>query len=160
MVPVPRGTDSGIGGDRPVSVSEPLEFLRATTYKQREVCQTLADVIGGEAAPKDVIEACQFLTVELILHLADEAENMVPMLRARCKPHDNIEPVLEDLSREHGRIKALGLKVSRALMSQVASALRANPQKHYVPRPLSCSRNFAVFRLLKMVLSCRWRVSG
>ncbi len=129
MVPAPRGTDSGLNNEGAVSVSEPLDFLRATTYKQREVCQVLSNIAEGEVVANEVIDACQFLTVELILHLSDEAEDMVPMLRERCKPHDNIEPILEDVSKEHGLIRSLGLKLSRGLMAQVASNPNRKPSK-------------------------------
>jgi len=103
-----------------VSVSQPLEFLRATTYRQRKVCQVLEDVTDGGASAEDIIEACQFLSVELFLHLFDESEDVVPLLRERCKKDDNIEVVLADILKEHALIKSLGLKVSKALMSQVA----------------------------------------
>ena len=119
MVPNRKDNEKDLIGHK-VTVSEPLDFLRSITYQQREVSLILEAVVDGKAMPEAVIDACQFLSVELFLHLHDESEDVVPMLRARCKPDDNIEPVIQDLSQEHSAIKLLSLKVSKTLMSQVA----------------------------------------
>ncbi len=129
MAPVSRKPDVKPLVGRSVSVDEPLEFLRAAAYKQRQVCQTLEAVTKGDADKNDIIDASQFLAVELVLHLLDEAEDVAPLLRERCKPEDNIGLVLEDFEKEQELVRALGLKVSRALMAQMARSPKTKPTK-------------------------------
>ncbi len=129
MAPVSRKPNLKPYKERPVSVDQPLEFLRATTYRQRQVCLTLEAVTRGDASKTDIIEACQFLAVELVLHHFDETEDVVPLLRERCKSEDNIEPVLADLDVDQGLVRSLGLKVSRALMAQMSRSRKSKPTK-------------------------------
>lgn len=97
---------------------EPIEFIRADHYRQRQVCAVLDD-IARHAEPENESEAARlvlnYLERQLPLHIADEEQDLFDRLRARCLPEDNIEDVLGNLHGEHARDEQLAQGLLAAL---------------------------------------------
>lgn len=80
----------------------PLDWFFAEHYRHRQLCQLVdevaaATVFDGERISRIV----DFLRHDLPLHIIDEEEDLFPLLRRRCLPEDDLEPVLGMLSAEH-----------------------------------------------------------
>jgi hemerythrin-like domain-containing protein len=97
---------------------EPLEFIRADHYRQRQVCAVLDD-IARHAAPESEREAARlaldYLERQLPLHIADEEQDLFDRLRACCLPEDGIEDMLHMLHGEHAREDRLAQELLPAL---------------------------------------------
>lgn len=106
------------GGDG-VTLDEPLEFLRASTYRQRQVCLTIERFAAGEAQSGEIIAASEYLSVEYPLHLFDMAEDLLALLSARCKPTDNIAPIVEELAETQKTVRVLAAKTVKVLVAQL-----------------------------------------
>jgi len=112
-----------------VSVDEPLEFLRANTYQLRQVCLTIEGFVAGEAPADKVIAACQYLSVEYPLHLFDVTDDLAPLLQDRCKPSDNIGPVLDELGEVQKVVRPLAAKTVKALLGYLEHMSEDEPTK-------------------------------
>jgi hemerythrin-like domain-containing protein len=102
----------------------PLDFIHDTHLQEREVCAMLDRMAVSACAPADhAMRAVEFLSDELPAHIADEEEDLFPLLRRRCDPDDEIDRVLARLQGGHRdaalnapRIVAHLLAVSNAAM--------------------------------------------
>jgi len=112
-----------------VSVDEPLEFLRGSTYRQRQVCLTIEQFLTGDAPANEIIAACEYLSVVYPLHLFDLVDDLLPLLRDRCKPSDNILPVLEELAEAQKTVRALAAKTVKALVDHLERQSEGGPSK-------------------------------
>lgn len=110
-------------------VDEPLDFLRGDTFRQRRVCQTIDHFMTGEAPANEIIAACEYLSVDYPLHQFDVADDLVPLLRDRCKPSDNIMPVLEELAEAQKTVRSLAVKTVKALVGQLERRSEGGPSK-------------------------------
>ncbi len=82
----------------------PLEFLHAEHDHQRIKCaalERLAKDATYAGAREDAKLVLDYLRDELAFHLADEEEDLFPMLRRRALPDDGIEEALALLEHEH-----------------------------------------------------------
>ena len=61
----------------------------------------------------------KFLDFEIPLHIIDEERDLFPLLRRRCKPDDNMDQILTDLSADH----AIDLQNCEKLTSFLDQAL-------------------------------------
>jgi hemerythrin-like domain-containing protein len=92
---------------------EPVDYLQAEHYRQRTVCKFLADIAlePRAAAAKQMATVLGYLERDLPRHVADEEEDLFPMLRVRCRPEDNVEGLLHLLREEHVREQELSAAV-------------------------------------------------
>jgi hemerythrin-like domain-containing protein len=82
----------------------PLEFIFAEHDRQRIACaalERLADDLDAADARDNAAFVLGYLEVDLPLHIADEEEDLFPLLRARCLADDRIEAMLVLLRDEH-----------------------------------------------------------
>lgn len=80
----------------------PLDYVLAEHIRQRALCWLLDYIASDEARTQNcVIAVTRFLRNDLNLHVADEEEDLFPLLRRRAEPDDRIDDVLRQLSREH-----------------------------------------------------------
>lgn len=108
----------------PDLLSEPLEFLFAEHYRQRAVLnhlERLAAEPSREARSKIARMVLRFLQVDLVHHVADEEEDLFPLMRARCEPNDGIETVFKVLAAEHAADAALVADVAVGLQAVIAA---------------------------------------
>jgi hemerythrin-like domain-containing protein len=83
---------------------EPFEALSREHQRQRWLCDLLVRLAhnprhGAEAG--DIEAACDYLARDLSLHIADEQDTLVPLLRLRATEQDNIAAVAAILIDGH-----------------------------------------------------------
>jgi hemerythrin-like domain-containing protein len=97
------------------ALGNPLELLAADHLRQRALCELLEHVAAAERPDPEAVEQIRaWLREELPAHIADEEEDLFPLLRARAAPEDEIDSALDALSRDH-----------RATAAALAAALEA-----------------------------------
>ena len=82
----------------------PLEFIFAEHDRQRIVCAVLERLAGDLAAAdaqENAAHVLGHLENELPLHIADEEQDLFPMLWQRCLAEDGIDEMLSLLQEEH-----------------------------------------------------------
>ncbi len=82
----------------------PIEFLFKEHDRQRVICaalELLADACTADRAPENAALVLGYLEHEMPLHIADEEEDLFPLLTRRCAPEDEIEEFVALLSSEH-----------------------------------------------------------
>jgi iron-sulfur cluster repair protein YtfE (RIC family) len=95
-------------GERPVSPSDPIEFLLAEHLNHRRMCIALeALAVSKDFDASRITAMLDFIRFDLTLHVIDEEEDVFPLLRRRCLPEDEVEAVLDRLGAEHAEDKAL-----------------------------------------------------
>ena len=82
----------------------PIEFLFNEHDRQRVICATLellAHDCAADDAPENAALVLDYLERALPLHIADEEEDLFPLLMRRCAPDDEIDNIVALLSSEH-----------------------------------------------------------
>lgn len=94
-----RGTPSPIN---PALLAKPLDVIHEDNLREREIC-ALLDTLSQQDTPDpgSVLRVLNFLRDDFPLHLADEAEDLFPLLRRRCAPEDQIGKAIERLTGDH-----------------------------------------------------------
>lgn len=83
-------------------LAHPLEYIFADHFRQRVLCSILDQIFDAETLDRALTQAAeQFLTKDMKHHIADEEENLFPILRLRAEPDDQIDDVLDQLCEEH-----------------------------------------------------------
>ena len=86
----------------PALIRQPLEWFTAEHYRHRQFCALMHELAADpDFDPKPVAALVDFLRHELGRHLADEEEDLFPLLRRRALPEDDIDQVLGRLTSEH-----------------------------------------------------------
>ena len=108
-------------------LQEPLTFIFADHYRQRVVCTLLEELADADrldvAKTEEIVD---YLTTDMMVHVADEEEDLFPLLRRRCAPEDEIEAVLAKLTAEHTVDGRTGRDVVDGLRGLIAT--RAPPR--------------------------------
>lgn len=90
----------------PGGFENPIDFIAEDHMREREVCAFLDRVAAADVPePTDLADAMVFLSEDLPLHLADEEEDLFPMMRRRCKPEDEIDKAMGRLISDHAHAK-------------------------------------------------------
>jgi len=86
----------------PALLENPLDFIHEDHLREREIC-ALIDALAASRTPDTKAAACisAFLRDELPLHLADEEEDLFPLLIRRCEREDEINRAIARLSGDH-----------------------------------------------------------
>ena len=111
----------------PEGIPYPIEFLFTEHDRQRVVCAALervADDCTAEDAQENAAFALNYLENELPLHIADEEEDLFPLLKRRCTADDDIDTILALLNEEHEVDRNYHLKLLEPLRS-IAAGLNA-----------------------------------
>jgi hemerythrin-like domain-containing protein len=85
-------------------LADPIEFIRFEHYRQRTLSDRLgriAEDVDGAATARDAAWILDYLDTDLPLHIADEAEDLMPLLRERCASRDHVQAICDTLDREH-----------------------------------------------------------
>ncbi|MCI2399615.1 hemerythrin domain-containing protein [Aliiroseovarius subalbicans] len=83
-------------------LGNPLEFLYLDHLQEREICAVLDRISNALAVdPDDVSDVLAFLREVLPFHLADEEEDLFPLLRKRCEAEDEIDKAIHRLLSDH-----------------------------------------------------------
>lgn len=79
-----------------------LDFIAEDHLREREICAELDRIAtSDDILIADVERSLSFLREELPLHLADEEEDLFPLMRLRCPPEDEIDKALRRLLADH-----------------------------------------------------------
>ncbi len=100
----PKTEDEPLDAPRHDSFRLPIEFLFDEHDRQRIMCATLerlADDCTGDDASDNAQFVLSYLEHDLPLHIADEEEDLFPLLKRRCEPDDELDYVLALLNEEH-----------------------------------------------------------
>lgn len=86
----------------PADFENPLNYIYEDHLHEREVCAQLDALALAQASDPNVVAAVlRFLVGDLPLHLADEEEDLFPLLRRRCEPEDEMDKVIARLTSDH-----------------------------------------------------------
>ncbi len=107
----------------PEGIPYPIEFLFTEHDRLRVVCAALervADDCTAGDARENAAFALSYLENELPLHIADEEEDLFPLLERRCDPDDEIDTILDLLNDEHEADQEYQLRLLEPLRSIAA----------------------------------------
>ena len=82
----------------------PIEYLFREHDRQRMICATLellAHDCTADSAPENAALVLGYLEHDMPLHIADEEEDLFPLLTRRCAPEDEFDEIVALLSSEH-----------------------------------------------------------
>lgn len=98
-------------------VREPIEYLFADHVRQRSLCRLLKSLAEGVDTTVEFgfADILAYLEREHSIHMADEAEELFPRLRARFKTDNELLALLKRLEAEHERDAVLGLQIADGL---------------------------------------------
>lgn len=86
------------------AIRAPLEFLTGHHDRQSAMCAGLERLARDPAAAGAAATArllLDYLKHELPLHIADEEEDLLPLMKARCTEEDGLEAVCAQIAAEH-----------------------------------------------------------
>jgi hypothetical protein len=90
---------------------EPVEYIRADHYRQRQVCALLGEM-ARHATPESEREAAgvalDYLQRQLPLHVADVEDDLLDRMRKRCLPEDAVGEVVDKLREDYARAARIG----------------------------------------------------
>lgn len=93
---------------------EPIEYIFADHYRVRVLCRMVASIVANpntmqsrSLAAKVVI----FMEVEMPRHIADEEQDLLPRLLARCAKHEDIDALDTVVRGEHEQDQELADQV-------------------------------------------------
>ena len=112
--------------------ADPIEFIRFEHYRQRTLCdrlRRLADDLGHPVAAEDAARILEYLSAELPLHVADEAEDLMPLLFERSMRREDARAIAETLDREHEADQRGTQRLFEALLSLAAGEPLADPTR-------------------------------
>ena len=96
-----------LGPTDPRLLGNPLDFLAEDHLRERQICAEMDQLGGSQRADPDLLaDILNFLIEELPMHLADEEQDLFPMMVMRCEPEDEIERVIARLQADHIHAKA------------------------------------------------------
>ena len=138
---IARPKDRGV---RKESFRHPIEFLFEEHDRQRVVCAAL-ELLANDFASADAHHNAKlvlnYLERDLPLHIADEEEDLFPLLERRCHPDDNLDDPLALLNEEH--------ETDRAYYARLLEPLRAIATGLKPTNPVSFANDakaFAIFQ--------------
>jgi hypothetical protein len=106
-----RRGDHGSPSD-PAPLGNPLDFIQEDHLREREICNLIVRIAEAEQPdPDDISVVASFFSHELPPHLADEEQGLIHLLARRCRPEDEIGPLIArlDADRREAREEMAGL---------------------------------------------------
>ncbi|GIK98927.1 MAG: hypothetical protein BroJett029_31360 [Alphaproteobacteria bacterium] len=97
---------------------EPVDFLYADHYRQRELCDLMEAKLCRDArtaVSETAALVLDFIERDLPLHIADEERELFPLLRLRCRAEDGFDALLAMLQDEHNKDDALAEELCTGL---------------------------------------------
>ncbi len=158
--PANEGAAGRFGALDPKLLCDPLAFIQSEHLRHRELCRAAEELADATAYDAGLgLEVADFLEGELAVHIADEEQDLFPLLRRRSQAGDDIDKALSLLSGEHaadsllrGRIveglrksasrrdEALGLSVKNALRTFADRERRHFTMENAIVLPVAAKR--------------------
>ena len=123
----------------------PIEYLFREHDRQRMICATLmllAHDCTADSAPENAALVLGYLEHDMPLHIADEEEDLFPLLTRRCTPEDDFEELVALLSCEHETDEKHYLALLAPLRA-IVNGLRP-------PDPVQFAADARVFAILQL----------
>lgn len=114
------------------SFGAPIDFIVVEHEHQLAVCAVLDRLLRNPrhgAHPAVVETVREYLLHDLPLHIADEEEDLFPLLRRRCPVGDDVEGIFAILHREHEIDQRLNQVVSDDLEIIISGRAFADPAR-------------------------------
>ncbi len=122
----------------------PIEFLFKEHDRLLEILATLellAHDCTADRAPENAALVLGYLEHEMPLHIADEEEDLFPLLTRRCAPEDEIDELVALLSSEHETDE----KHYLALLAPLRAIVNGRPP----PNPMQFAADARAFAVLQ-----------
>jgi iron-sulfur cluster repair protein YtfE (RIC family) len=102
-------------------LTRPLDFIVADHHRHRVLCHLCDKLADAEAFdPRLAGAVADHIEKELADHVADEEQDLFPLLKRRAKREDEIGPVLERLAGDHAEDERLAAKIVKGLRRRIA----------------------------------------
>lgn len=126
--------DSEIVTQTSDSLSDPVDRIVDDHFRQHAVCHVLERVArnprhGGNR--EEIEEAFDYLAGELALHVADEEDDLLPLLGRRCHVGDHFGEISVALRENHASQRELSAAVLPELQRLIAGEALVNPVKFF-----------------------------
>lgn len=83
-------------------LGNPIAFIAEDHLRERAICALLDKIAQARAPDQDeMLDVLAFLREELPAHLADEEQDLFPLMRIRCAPEDEIDKVIDRMQADH-----------------------------------------------------------
>ena len=100
----------------PAILRAPLDVIAADNLRERQICADLDRVATSDVLEPNLAQlALHFLIEEFGVHIRDETEDLIPLLRRRCPPDENIDRTITRLRSDQ--------ESAQALLPQIQSVL-------------------------------------
>ena len=112
----------------------PLDFIVAEHGRQEAVCDVMERLLHNprHGAGRAAIEAVRgYLIRDFPLHVADEEEDLFPLLQERCPRDDSIGEIIDLLRREHETDAWLRVAVIEDLALLIAGRALSDPARAF-----------------------------
>jgi hemerythrin-like domain-containing protein len=113
----------------------PLDFIVAEHGRQNAVCDVMERLRHNprHGARRATMEAVRsYLIRDYPLHLADEEEDLFPLLQQRCPREDSLDEVIALLVREHAADARLHLAVIEDLALLIGGRALDDPARAFM----------------------------
>jgi hemerythrin-like domain-containing protein len=99
-------------------IEDPLTFLAEDHLRQRQICALLTGIANAQQPEFRAMGlALAFLRHEFLLHNADEAAGLFPLMIERCEPEDEIGIIISRVQEDHESAQELAKAVCNALQA-------------------------------------------
>ena len=108
----------------------PLDVIAQAHAIQVQMCdamERIADGLPDEVDRRLCVQVSAYLQYDLPLHHQDEETALFPLLKARARPEDGLEEILERLAAEHVSDTDFASEISEALESMGQGNRVSNP---------------------------------
>lgn len=103
----------------------PLDFIAEDHERIRAMCELIEEIIEQPApAPRRARHIAAFIRAELPVLIADEEDDLLPMMLRRCLPEDEIHQLRARLDAEHDKALYL-LPDALAILDKMAAGTQA-----------------------------------
>ena len=117
------------------ALDDPIEYLRFEHYRQRVLCDYLARIADDPTDPDHadrVAWVLTYLETDLVLHVADEEIDLLPLLNRRCNGTDAVADIGGALAHEHVSDEMLRTAVIAGLVALAAGRPLERPLEFIV----------------------------
>jgi len=105
------------------ALRDPIEYLRFEHFRQRVLCELLGHIADDPYGPdsrRRIPWVLQYLSKELVLHVADEEQDLLPLLGQRCDGADALSDISGALEHEHVSDESLSADIVAGLAALAA----------------------------------------
>lgn len=140
-------------------LKDPLAFIAEDHLREREVCAVLDRIAGGDSPEQqDVSCVTSFLNKELPLHLADEEEDLFPLMRRCCTPEDEMDRIINRLLLDHQHAVE-DTPVVAALLQELQSRALSDEERQLLSRFAAHARRHLILENAVILPIARLRLS-